>query len=236
MAQRRFKALLGLFFDRVDRPFGAVTRLFGIEQDLALRLDRFARRVFGGLQPVEPGGARHEFGILAGRGSGGTGGDPIVEGFAAAAIGLAGGLGLQIGLFECGARRGDAGIGGRTFGAQRADGGLVDEIFADDAAIDLGQIADNDIAEPDEEKRKDQRDQPQAAVEPFFGKAQRFAHCGTVPLWKHRVNSAAGVAAIPIDEARNPGCQRGRRVIAQIATRRADIGPGGSDIAGLHRQ
>ena len=43
------------------------------------------------------------------------------------------------------------------------------------------------------------------------------------------------VAAIPVDERRYPRFQRRLRVIAKVAAARADVGPGGGDIAGLHR-
>ena len=59
---------------------------------------------------------------------------------------------------------------------QRRDSLLIGEVLDGDLAIDLRQIADDDIAEPDQEPCKDQCDDPQAAVEQAFGEAQGFAH------------------------------------------------------------
>ena len=83
---------------------------------------------------------------------------------------------LQVGLVELGLG-GVPGRGGLVLRTpQGGDGGLVDEVFPINAAIDLRQIADDGAAETDEEGGEDQGKEPLATVEPFFGQAERTSH------------------------------------------------------------
>nr|DAU52904.1 MAG TPA: hypothetical protein [Caudoviricetes sp.] len=126
-------------------------------------------------EAVEFARAFDHFGVLFGLFGNGTGGQPVVQ-----ALLFGGGLRLlfvqfESGLIACVGEFGRFGLQAFFFGSQGLCAEAVGVVFQRAGFHRQRQIADDFAAQADKEGGEHQRDQPQAAPEPFFGQA---AACG----------------------------------------------------------
>jgi hypothetical protein len=151
-------------------------RLARVQHDLALRVDLALHLVLFLLERIERLGACDQLRVLVGLRGGVAGGDPVAEGLARVGAGLLRGIELQLDLVEVARGLQLGRLRGLDRVAQRRGRGLVDEVLELAHALDLRQVVHDRTAQPDEKAREHQRHEPEAAAEPFFGKAQGFAH------------------------------------------------------------
>ena len=147
-----------------------------VELGLLLPFHRRQGVPFGLAQRVQAGRARDQFLVLLGSGRDLAHGQPVAEGFARSLV-----VGLRD--LEPQARLGQRVLRG-FFVALRVPDGLaqardrrrIHEVLQRLVLFDLGKVADDGPTQTDQKPRKDQRNEPQRAVEPGFGQTKRLVH------------------------------------------------------------